>query len=153
MVVYQFLWIDLNQTGMWVATPRKLKLHHGESAFAFAESQGLWQVWDDFRPFRGHKFNLGISGSAHLITVDSHILKKSRDKLYILYMIILYIWYLFYSTLNLPCWDSWMAHWLSFCLWLRAWSWSPGSPTQGSLHGACFFLCLCLCLSLYVSHE
>ncbi|CAK7310959.1 hypothetical protein VULLAG_LOCUS15774 [Vulpes lagopus] len=29
------------------------------------------------------------------------------------------------------------------------------SPTSGSLHGACFFLCLCLCLSLSVSvsHE
>ena len=27
------------------------------------------------------------------------------------------------------------------------------SPTLGSLHGACFSLCLCLCLSLRVSHE
>ena len=27
------------------------------------------------------------------------------------------------------------------------------SPPSGSLHGACFSLCLCLCLSLYVFHE
>ena len=26
-------------------------------------------------------------------------------------------------------------------------------PALGSLHGACFSLCLCLCPSLYVSHE
>ena len=27
------------------------------------------------------------------------------------------------------------------------------SPPSGSLHGACFYLCLCLCLSPCVSHE
>ena len=46
-------------------------------------------------------------------------------------------------------WDTWVAQWLSFCLWPRAWSWDlvpyrascmePASP------------CLCLCLSLSVS--
>ena len=41
--------------------------------------------------------------------------------------------------------DAWVAQQLSFCLWLRLWSRSPGIE---SLQGACFSLCLCLCLSL-----
>ena len=42
----------------------------------------------------------------------------------------------------------WVAQRLSVCLQLRAQS---QDPQWGSLHGACFSLCLCLCLSL--SHE
>ena len=46
---------------------------------------------------------------------------------------------------------AWVAQWLSIYLWLQLWPRILGlSPTSGSLHGACFFLCLCLCLSLYV---
>lgn len=58
-------------------------MHHGEFAFASAESQGILQAWNDFRHFRAHRLNLEISGSAHLITFDSHILMKSRDNIYI----------------------------------------------------------------------
>ena len=46
-------------------------------------------------------------------------------------------------------------------VWLRGWGSAFGSgrdprvlgssPTSGSLHGACFFLCPCLCLSLCLS--
>ena len=48
--------------------------------------------------------------------------------------------------------EAWVAQWLSICLWLRVWTWDPGSsPISSSLHGACFSLSLCLCLSLAVS--
>ena len=50
--------------------------------------------------------------------------------------------------------DTWVAQWLSVCLWLRC---DPGvlgsSPPSGSPQGACFSLCLCLYLSLQVFHE
>ena len=52
---------------------------------------------------------------------------------------------------NITSWDAWVAQWLSICL---PWAQVPGSsPILGSLHRACFPLCLCLCLSLSVSHE
>ena len=43
---------------------------------------------------------------------------------------------------------TWVAQWLSICLWLKSRSWGPGtSSTSGSLRGACFSLCLSLPLS------
>lgn len=51
-------------------------------AFAFAKSQGMLLAWDNFKPFGGHRINLGISGSAHLVILDSHVLLNSRDKQY-----------------------------------------------------------------------
>ena len=50
-------------------------------------------------------------------------------------------------------WDPWVAQRLLAPAFGPGWD--PGvpgsSPTLGSLHVACFFLCLCLCLSLSLS--
>ena len=58
------------------------------------------------------------------------------------------------SSLSVPSWAAQVAQWFSAAF-------SPGpdpgvlglSPASGSLHEACFSLCLCFCLSLSVYHE
>ena len=55
-----------------------------------------------------------------------------------------------WSLKNFICWGTWVAQWLSVCLWLRLRSPCP-RITSGSPQGTCFSLCLGLCLSVCLS--
>ena len=51
-------------------------------------------------------------------------------------------------------WDAWVAQWLSVCLWLRAWSRSPGIESCIGLPTGSLLLPLaCVSASLRISHE